>query len=456
MSVDTLLQIAQDHSSSPAKLREVWAETTSSRVRKAVASNPNCDTPVMCMAARLYIKEVLANPSFELNTLFSEDKLVADIYNAYTDPSGFYGSKSRGIRGGVAAKDRGVVCRALLVSPNLSSPKILEEIVSIMSSAEFVRELKDGEVRKRVEKLAKSGVDRFSVYTSAFLLNKKLLSMADFSRSLEKRSAAEFHLPAKAYCETFKKVYEDADYDSLYHFTLASSPYALKHLVKGAKGDYRELFTSDNCLKDLAKLYKDVLAYEHARERRTRGGRYGYYALMTSYGDSDHSYHISDLIWDCIAYRNEMDGKSLCELDFARLFSDVQLVGFDKDYGPHKCRLKFKNLNTLTGRNDLCQKLLDLEGDDAFEFFMTCGFLWTDWYARGDTGNLESRVMERMHRINEARNGRYYTYSIISDYPYITIVNRNGINYSHEQYHRIDDTNTNPPRGTGLVARPRS
>jgi hypothetical protein len=455
MSVDTLLRIAQDPCSSPAKLREVWGETTSSRVRKAVASNPNCDTPLMCMASRLYIKEVLANPSFELNTLFSEDKVVADIYSAYTDPSGFYGSKSRGIRGGVATKDRGVICRALLVSPNLNSPKILEELISIMSSAEFVRELKDEGVRKRVEKIASSGVNSLSVFTLTFLLNKKLLSMENFSRCLEKRSTAEFHLPAKAYCETFKMVYEDADYDSLYHFTFASSPFALKHLVKGARGDYREFFTSDNCLKDLANLYKDVLATEYAREKAYCPTTRSYYTRLVHYGDSRHSYHLSDLIWDCISYRNDLEGKNLCQLDFAKLFDDIQLIGFDKDYGPHECRLKFKKLKTLTSRNDLCQKLLDLESDEAFEFFMTCGFLWNEWYARGDQGNRESLVIERMHGINETRNGRYYNRSYLNDYPYIQINNSNGTHYSHDSYTKLEN-NPHPPQGTGLVSRPRA
>ena len=74
--VDGLLSEAQNPNTSPERLREIWDTTKSTRVRKAVASSPNADTKTMSMAARLYIKEVIANPSFEVMNLFDEDEFT--------------------------------------------------------------------------------------------------------------------------------------------------------------------------------------------------------------------------------------------------------------------------------------------------------------------------------------------------------------------------------------------
>lgn len=438
----SLLTQASDPASTPEQLVAVWNSTTSSRVRKAVASNPNCDTATLCMASRLYIKEVIENPSLELNTLFSEDPVVKDIYSAYTNPSEFWDNCLR------SAKVKGPVYRALLVSPHLKSWRIVEGLVKSLSSAEFSRELKDQDVRSRVRKIAKSSVDNFDIYALVFFLNNAVLTVPEFCSTLDNRSRGEFHLPRKTYCGIFKTVRDKTDYTTLFKFVLASSNYSLKHLVKSFKDEeMRKYLVTDECLVDLSNLYKDLLVVEIHQHREKYRENPTWYWAKVSFDDRKQSYYLSQLVWDIISSRNEM---AMSSLDLVRLYQDIKLAKFDTDYGPYKCRIKFKELDLLTGRNDMCQKLLDLEDDSAFEFFMTGGFLWDEWYAKGGPGNLETRVMDRMHRINETRNGRYYRYSKLNDYyPSVGILNSNGTKHKSEVYH--DARSTERLVGSGLV-----
>lgn len=438
----SLLTQASDPTSTPEQLVTVWNSTTSPRVRKAVASNPNCDTATLCMASRLYIKEVIENPSLELNTLFSEDPVVKDIYSAYTNPGEFW---DNGLK---RAKVKGPVYRALLVSPHLKSWKILENLIKWLSSAEFTRELKDQGVKSRVRSIAKSGIDRFNISALVFFLNNGVLTVPEFCSTLDNRSRGEFHLPKKAYCEVFKTVRDKTDYPTLFKFVLASSNYSLKHLVKSFKDvEMEKYLVTDECLVDLSNLYKDLLVSEIYQCRENYRNNSSRYWARTSYNDSKQSYYFSQLIWEIISSRNEM---AMSSLDLQKLYEDIKLAKFDTDYGPYKCRIKFKELDLLTGRNDMCRKLLDLEDDSTFEFFMTGGFLWHEWYAKGGAENLETRVMDRMHKVNETRGGRYYKYSKLSDYyPSVEIRNSNGTMHRSEVYH--DAKLTEKLSGSGLV-----
>lgn len=438
----SLLTQASDPTSTPEQLVAVWNSTTSSRVRKAVASNPNCDTATLCMASRLYIREVIENPSLELNTLFSEDPVVKDIYSAYTSPGEFW---NNGLK---RAKVKGPVYRALLVSPHLKSWKILENLVRWLSSAEFTRELKDQGVKSRVRSIAKSGINNFDISALVFFLNNGVLTVPEFCSTLDNRSRGEFHLPKKTYCEIFKTVRDKTDYQTLFKFVLASSNYSLKHLVKSFKDEeMRKYLVTDECLVDLSNLYKDLLVTEVYQSRENYHNNHTWYWTRVSFNDSNQSYYLSHLVWDIISSRNEM---AMSSLDLERLYQDIKLAKFDTDYGPYNCRIKFKELSLLTGRNDMCQKLLDLEDDSGFEFFMTGGFLWDEWYAKGGPGNLETRVMDRMHRINETRNGRYYRHSKLNDYyPSVGIRNSNGTKHRSEVYH--DAKSTEKLVGSGLI-----
>jgi hypothetical protein len=170
-SVDDLYARACDPSATPVELRTLWDSTKSVRVRKAVASNPNCDSKTMKMAARLYIKEVIANPSFELLNLFNEDKTVKVLYEAYTDPQAM--SRAYNLMS-MKSADRINVARALLVSPKLNSARILQEVCAVMNTVEFKRETKDPDVNTNVTGLLKSMYANLDYQLSCFYFITKL------------------------------------------------------------------------------------------------------------------------------------------------------------------------------------------------------------------------------------------------------------------------------------------
>jgi hypothetical protein len=441
--VNSLLAQAQDPATTPKQLVSIWDSTTSSRVRKAIASNPNCDTSTLCMASRLYIKEVVENPSFELKTLFSEDPIVSDIYTAYTDPQGFWKDKVQ------RTKAKGPTHRAMLTSPSLDSWRIVEGAIQYLSSTDFARELKDPGVQSRVKRVVKSNINSFNISSLLSLLKNKVITIAEFSKALDHRRQGEFNLPYKSYCETFKTIRDRCNYVTLFKFVLASSNYSLKHLIKSLKDDnMRSYLSTDGCLVDLSNLYKDLLACEVAQNREHSSKGSGYYWSRPSFNDNKQSYYLSHLVWDLICVRNDL---SLPNLNLDKLFSDIKMVGFHKDYGPYKCRLKFKELNLLTGRNDMCQKLLNLVDDLAFEFFMTSGVLWDEWYAKAGQQNLETMVMERMHRVNENTGGKYYKESLLTGYyPSVRISCQNGVLYDKDLYY--DTKSTRKFYGSGLVS----
>lgn len=439
-SVESLYLEALDPETDEKRLKSIWHSTKSVRVRKAVASNPNCDPVTMSMAARLYIKEVINNPSFEMLNLFQEDKEVKELYEAYTNPQSY--SHSRNLHM-VKSHKRFNVSRALLVSPNLSSSVVLGEICSYLNSAEFKREMKDPEVRDNVSKVATSNLDSFRIPTLMFLFHNDIIGLSDLEEALDGTGTSEFVSSRGAYTnfvvdQSNAYLTTGSDYKVLYHFLRVHRANNIRDLIKKVR--VTPELQSNEYLGLYASLYRDFLRVEvdfKRKEYKERKTRYGY-SPWVSLGDEDHSYHLSDLIWAVISIRNEMPETRLENLDFNALYSDTCSIGFHNDYGPYKCELKFPELKFLTGRNTMCEKLLALESDEAFEFFMTCGILWKDWYAEGHPDNPETKVVARMNCINEKRfkSGQelhYHTTHL--GYPaHIHILESNGLKHNSGDY----------------------
>lgn len=442
-SVDDLYERACDPSASPVDLRTVWESTKSVRVRKAVASNPNCDSRTMGMAARLYIKEVIANPSFELLNLFNEDKTVKILYDAYTDPQVM--SRSYNLMS-MKAGERVNVARALLVSPKLNSARILQEVCSVLNTVEFKREIKDSNVNSNVVKIAKRHVCEFRLPTLLFLFHNGIININDVIKSLENTDSQACTSTRGSYTSFLTTQIEKAVQVTLdpvakraiFEFIRVNRSNSVRDLIKEVRKS-PELRT-DGHLKLYAELYREFLPIEvsckHKRSEERRN-RYGF-SSYEGFSEDDHSHHLSDLVWTTISLRNEMDQKTLPDIDLAALFNDIVFVGFDKDYGPYKCELKFPEMRFLTGRNIMCDKLLALSDNRAFEFYMTCGLLWREWYAKGDVNNPETRVVSRMSQINENRylSGQHLWYreTNLSDFPSIRINSRNGLDYEESDY----------------------
>jgi hypothetical protein len=79
-----------------------------------------------------------------------------------------------------------------------------------------------------------------------------------------------------------------------------------------------------------------------------------------------------------------------------------------------------------------------LKDDRAFEFFVTSGMVWDEWYGKGDANNLESKLVERLNRINKGRFDRnepvLYPRSDLDYFPTITVTQRNGLDQDRDKY----------------------
>lgn len=456
--VNDLYRVAIDPCATQKQLKEAWDATKSTRVRKAVASNPNCDSGTMCMAARLYLKEVIANPSFELLNLFDEDKFVKRIYDAYSDPQLFYGSTElsqiRNTKG-----NRVNTARALLVSPQLRSANILQDICATLNGAEFSRELKDVEVMDNVRSVARGNLGYFRLTCLAFLNHHGVIDTDGFDKALSLSSGpSQYYTPAGQYTK-FVEEHKD-NYLLLYRYLYVNRANNVRDIVKSVRKGPD--LASDDQLDTYAALYRDFLLHDVTRSRaksedaKNRYGRCGSRYL----GDDDFSHHLSDLIWTAIAARNIPSGADFKDLDLSAIYQDISRVGFDRDFGPYKCEIKFGNVaDTITGRSRMCEKLLGLKDDRAFTFFVSSGIVWNEWYGKSESGNLESQVVDRLHRINEGlfRAGLepLYHWSDLDSFPTIRVSQGNGLDHDPNCYKCVGKDaagNTHPaPVGSGRI-----
>ena len=459
ITVDDLYQVAIDPDATQEQLRDAWGATKSTRVRKAVASNPNCDSATMCMAARLYLKEVIANPSFELLNLFQEDKFVKRIYDAYTDPAEFYkGVQLPSIRN--TSGNRVNTARALLVSPNLRSSKILQDICSTLSGAEFSREIKDVEVLDNVRNIVRRDLGYFGLPCLLFLVHHGVIDVQSLDKALSKSAGPGLYYTSKGAYTKFVRS-QMSSYQILYRFLYVNRPGNVRDLIKSVRED-PDLWTDDS-LDTYAALYRDFLLHDVTRARvqsSIRKDRYGWWGGR-NLGDDDTSHHLSDLVWACIVSRNIKEGDSFDDLDFEAIYRDVVRVGFDKDFGPYRCEIKLGNVsNTITSRNKMCQKLLALTDDKAFEFFATSGMIWDEWYGKSEKGNPESQVVDRLHRINEMRfksgQNPMYRWSDLDYFPTVTVFQTNGSEHNPDLYRCMgndkDGVGYPLPSGSGRIS----
>lgn len=148
--LDKLYEIATSPTSTRADLKKAWDSTKSSKVRRAIAMHGNADVNIMKMSARLYVKEVLNNPSFELMRLFDEDPFITALKLCYEDPKKAASSR---IVYNIAYKDRPNMIRAMLLSPKLDYPTLSAYILQNLNATEFKRELGDKDVYNRVRDL---------------------------------------------------------------------------------------------------------------------------------------------------------------------------------------------------------------------------------------------------------------------------------------------------------------
>ena len=176
-----LLEIAQDESTTPAQLSEVWETTLSPKVRKAIASNPNANALTLRVAARLYLEEVLDNPGFEMLKLFDDDTWVNKIGAIYENPDNW----ASGL--GYYARATGQLepfARAALLSPGLKVHSLIT-IMEFLPVSSLQRAFKYTKTRENSRRILFEGIVDFTMESVFKGYNSGLYDEEEFYQCLK-------------------------------------------------------------------------------------------------------------------------------------------------------------------------------------------------------------------------------------------------------------------------------
>lgn len=392
---------ATDPSTTPKRLKEIWNLTTSTRVRKAVVSNGNTDATVMAMGARLYLKEVVTNPSFVFLKLFGEDDgFITDLHDSYEDPQKFLKNKSLHH---VKMENRPFIARALLLSPRLQKYQIIADVWRELSAAEFYRELKDPDVKERVRAIILSNFAYVKLAEIANFYKNGLVELKELGSYLEglevsNRRNSHQTLTKGSYfsfiTDLVKQGIDNYTYSLVFRFVGACTTWSIKNLASLVETNSD--LKSDGYMQLISLLYRDFTSMEVLEGVHNREG--------------SHSRQLCKLLWKIIYSRNA--GETFGTVDFTGIYRDVVATGLNSDLIPHVCFLPLKDPKNFIQLNALCRQLLLLQSDDAFAFFLNSVALKSEWVAVGHPDNPETQVVTRLHAINEGRfrNGLHLLY----------------------------------------------
>jgi hypothetical protein len=444
MTVEELLEKARNESTNSKSLLEIWNSTTSTRVRKAVASNPNLDCKLFPMACRLYVKEVVNNPSFEMLKVFLQDPVVEQIYNCYKDP--------QSVKNILSVRDeslRNSLAKAMLISPNLKNISLLESpIFHVLTKQELEREFKDKSVKANVRKLFEKEYDTI---TNSFLRGSRsskrlrlptlttsvrmgVLSLNEMGHFLLQISPGMYFSPYKSFLNLVTQALNSGNYELLFRILSFHSTYSLKKLTDGMIKE--DLKLSDEVFTSWGEIYKDMLVCESLNPVREKP--------ESTWNSDSHSKCVSDLLWHQVIRRNLRDGQTLENVDLVSLYQDLKLIGFDKDFGPYNTPIVFTNWS----EEKQCEKLLEIGDDQVFEYFMTSGMFNRKWHARSYKDNPESKLVDRIEKINYSRGFKYYNRVNLDAYPYINIWKFHGLGHNPQSY----TARGVPPSPTGKIS----
>lgn len=181
--------LATNEETSEEKLYEIWSNSKSIKVRKAVATNPNAGPKVLKAAARLYLEEVLVNPGFTVLELFDDDPWITKLSMAYSDPWAFLFTNNwihLTYNPGNQGWDH--FGWAALLSPKLS-PTLMEIVLKTLSVTTLRRALKNRDLASKLEALYDSAEDSdevwpFSLQSMMVMRRESIISAEKFFRGL--------------------------------------------------------------------------------------------------------------------------------------------------------------------------------------------------------------------------------------------------------------------------------
>ena len=206
-SADMLL--AQDENTPEVVLHQIWNDSRSVTVRKAVARNPNAGPEVLKAASRLYLEEVLENPGFAVLELFDEDPWIRSLSSAYANPEEFLNTTGYNYRTITAGATTSALWWACLLSPKLTS-SALDCVVQRLSLTLLRRALSNKKVSTHVKELYENSlmggdVWPFDLETSLILYTERVISAEQLYRGLSNHGVRS----TSTRKSTFVKFFED-------------------------------------------------------------------------------------------------------------------------------------------------------------------------------------------------------------------------------------------------------
>lgn len=202
----SLFHQAKDENTSSAELKKLWFSTTSVKIRKAIASNPNADWEILRIASRLYIEEVLENPGFEMMSLFDSDPWVNDIALAYKSPKEFI-SKSKINRYSVGF-DASQYCKACLLSPEIDANE-MNFVLQIISLDALKRCTKNESLKSKIRDKILEQPNMFELESAILAYNVKAIDKADIISYLRKQYRGGISAPKGRYNRFYSSLVSD-------------------------------------------------------------------------------------------------------------------------------------------------------------------------------------------------------------------------------------------------------
>lgn len=396
-----LYRIASDPKSTPKALKEVWEETKSSKVRRAVASNLNCDKNTMKMAARLYLKDVLNNPSLEILKLFTDDEFIARMFEAYEKPDMF--AKSKHVRGN--SSDRELFIRTMLLSPQLSSKPALDAIFSGLNTTVIKRELKDEEVRSRVRKIAMGG-SGLAPHNSSIVLDlysTGVIDLTEFENYLSSCSPGSIHEcgsgSIKRLMESQLEKLSAENYSLVFKLMVSCSTRSVRRSIASVLTKS----SGEKFLPLVSLLYTDILCFDVLRLREVnKSNKTWYYQRRLDSRTS--SFHISKEIWKYLdaKYVSKDKDKDEVEVDFNQLMAEIKNAGLMTEYAGFDPGIRV-GFSDVASKVKLVSSLVEIESDEDFVFVLSNLLKKPCFFANTPEGSFDSQILKRIEKIDAER-----------------------------------------------------
>lgn len=403
-----LYKIATDPSSTQKQLKEVWKETKSVKVRKAVASNLNCDPDTLRMAARLYLKEVIENPSFEMLKLFDQDPFISKLFDAFEAPDSYANKNKSKFSSYSASKgsDETLLARAMLLSPKLASHNTVRAIYNTLGITEIKRELKDEEVRKRLRKVVvprnnTALLKNIEAGVVLDLYNTEVITLDEFDKFLENCRAGSLNSGSggsvKRLIESQLNQLTADNYGLIFRLMVACGNYTVKNAMKS-------LMTKsggDKFVSIVGMLYKDMTYYDLVRLRKenSKNAR-SYYTYYAS--SSCCSYQIHSAMWKFLQLKYLGDSKSWKDVNITSFMRDLESLGLITPYSLYDPKLKIKNHDgeKFDVRLKIMEEILNISSDSQFVYVLGNLLKDTELYAKSLPGSVDYLIAERVNRIS--------------------------------------------------------